>query len=63
MKWSLKFLFTIVLLILVLFRQHDEFRGSRLGSGFRLGRVRRGPIDIVDFALIFVLIMVFYYRR
>jgi len=61
MKWSLELLFTIVVLILVLFRQHDDFRGGR---GFRFGGGgHHGPITAVDFAMVFLLILIFYYNR
>lgn len=62
MKWSLKLLFTIVVLILVLFRQHDDFRGGR-GFRFGSGGGHHGPITVVDFAMVFLLILIFYYNR
>jgi hypothetical protein len=49
MKWSLFLLFCIVVAILALFKNHDNFKGGR-GGGFRVrgSSRRRGPFTIID---------------
>jgi hypothetical protein len=53
MKWSLFLLFCIVVAILALFKNYDEFKGGR--GGFRRSG-RRGPFTILD-AVVIVLVL------
>jgi hypothetical protein len=58
MKWSLFLLFCIVIAILALFKNYDDFKGSR---GFRMsGGGRRGPFTLVDAVLIVLLLFWLY---
>ena len=61
MKWSLFLLFCIVVAILALFKNYDEFKGGR---GFRVrGGGRRGPFTLVDAVLIVLLLFWVYTSR
>jgi len=61
MKWSLFLLFCIVVAILALFKNYDEFKGGR--GGFRRSGGRRGPFTILDAVLIVLLLFWFYTSR
>ena len=62
MKWSLFLLFCIVVAILALFKNYDEFKGSR-GGFRRSGSGRRGPFTILDAVLIVLLLFWVYTSR
>jgi hypothetical protein len=60
MEWSLSLLFGLILLVLILFKKCEEFKGGRIrmGSG-RIGRdYSKRPFDMVDAV---VLVLAFYY--
>jgi hypothetical protein len=54
MKWSLCLLFCIVVAILALFKNYDDFKGGR--GGWYRGPRRGGPFTIVD-AVVIVLVL------
>jgi hypothetical protein len=61
MKLSLFLLFCIVVAILALFKNYDEFKGGR---GFRIrGSGSRGPFTIVDAVLIVLLLFWFFIQN
>jgi len=56
MEWSLSVLFGLILLVLILFKKCEEFKGGR---GFRMGRGRRNrKFDIVD---VVIIVLAIYY--
>ena len=59
MNWSLFLLFCIVVAILALFKNYDNFKGGR-GFRARGGSRARGPFTIVD-AVAIVLLLFWVY--
>lgn len=58
MEWSLSLLFGLILLVLVLFKKCEEFKGGR---GFRMRGAGSGgnrTFDIID--VVFIVLAVFY---
>jgi len=60
MKWSLSILFFIVLIIILIFKNYDSFKGGRIRSFS--GR-SRGPFDIVDAVIIVLLLFYIFNNR
>lgn len=60
MKLSLFLLFCIVVAILALFKNYDEFKGGRGGLYRRGGRRSFGPFNIID-AVVIVLLLFWVY--
>ena len=59
MNWSLTFIFGLTLLAIFFFKKCEEFKGTRIGSGYTWRRTYgHTRFDIVDVVLI---VFVIYY--
>jgi len=55
MEWSLSVLFGLILLVLILFKKCEEFKGGRIRMG---GGRRNRKFDIVD---VVIIVLAIYY--
>lgn len=60
MKWSVSLLFFIVIIVILVFKNYDSFKGGRIRSFS--GR-RSGPFDIIDAVIIVLLLFYMFINR